>query len=265
MAGGSGGTRGRRDGAERAGLDQHGSPWRDRRCCAAGPLRLARLVISVDIELALVGLTAMLEPATLLSSVLALVIGHRPLRTGFWFYLGGLGVTLLVGVFAAFVVGNVAASNTSEPKTWVSILTTVAGALLLGYVVWLLVRRGDSGQTDQISKRMGKLESAPALAIIVAGAALANPGIFMLVAAKSISQLDPSTAQYVLDWALFAFVALLPLGIALVMLFVAPGFTEPRLIVVRGWVERHARVILAVVLLGLAASLLRDGITGLTG
>jgi hypothetical protein len=222
-------------------------------------------VVSVDIELALVGLTAMLEPATLLSSVLALVISQRPLRTGSWFYLGGLGVTLLVGVLAALVVGNVAASHTSEPKTWVSVVTTVAGALLLGYAVSLLLKRGATDQTDQISKRMGELESAPAPAIIFAGAALANPGIFMLVAAKSISQLNPSTAQYILDWALFAFVALLPLGIALVMLLVAPGFTQPRLIVARGWVQRHARVILAIVLLGLAASLLRDGITGLTG
>jgi hypothetical protein len=222
-------------------------------------------LVSVDIELALVGLTAMLEPATLLSSVLALVISQRPLRMGSWFYFGGLGVTLLVGVLAAFVVGNVAASHTAEPKTWVAVVTTVAGALLLGYVVWLLLQRGDTDHTARISERMGKLESAPAPAIVVAGAALANPGIFMLVAAKSISQLDPSTAQYVLDWALFAFVALLPLGIGLVMLLVTPRFTEPRLIVVRGWVERHARVILAIVLLGLAGSLLRDGITGLTG
>lgn len=228
-------------------------------------IRLARPVVSVDIELALVGLTAMLEPATLLSSVLALVISQRPLRTGSWFYLGGLGVTLLVGVFAAFVVGNVATSHTSEPKTWVAVVTTVAGAVLFGYVVWLVFRRADSDQTDRLVKRMSELETAPALAIVLAGAALANPGIFMLIAAKSISQLDPSTAQYVLDWALFAFVALLPLAIALVMLWVAPGFTEPRLVTVRGWVERHARWILAIVLLGLAGSLLRDGIAGLTG
>ena len=40
-----------------------------------------------------------------------------------------------------------------------------------GYVVWLVLGRGDAGRTDQISRRMGKLESAPALAIIVAGGA----------------------------------------------------------------------------------------------
>jgi hypothetical protein len=222
-------------------------------------------VISVDIELALVGLTAMLEPATLLSSVLALVIGDRPLRTGTWFYVGGLGVTLLIGVIAALVVGNVAASHTSTPKTWVSAVTTLAGALVLGYAVWLLLhRRTGPDQMGSVAERMNKVASAPAPAIIAAGAALANPGIFMLLAAKSISQLNSSTAQYFLDWALFAIVALLPLAVALLMLLIAPGFTEPRLTTVRRFVERHARTIVAVVLVGLAASLLRDGITGLT-
>ena len=186
-------------------------------------------MISVDFELALVGLTAMLEPATLLSSVLALVIGRRPLRAGFWFYVGSLGVTLLIGLLAAFVVGNVAASHSSTPKTWVSVLTTVAGAGVLAYAVVLLLRRSTgSAQMTQVTERMNKVASASALAVIAAGAVLANPGIFMLIAAKSISQLDPSTAQYLLDWLLFAVVALLPLGLALCMLLAAPRFTAPR-------------------------------------
>ena len=222
-------------------------------------------MVSVDFELALVGVTAMLEPATLLSSVLALVVSERPLRTGAWFYLGGLAVTLSVGVLAAFVLGNAAASHTSTPKTWVSIITILAGAGVLAYGVRLVLRPTDTDQMQQIAERMNKVASAPAPTIIVAGAALANPGIFMLIAAKSISQLDPSTAQYLLDWALFALVALIPLATALLMLLIAPGFTEPRLVTARGWVERHARTIIAIVLLGLAVSLLRDGIAGLTG
>jgi hypothetical protein len=223
-------------------------------------------VISLDIEIALVGLTAMLEPATLLSSVLALVIGDRPLRTGSLFYVGGLGVTLLIGLIAAFVVGNTAASPTSSPKTWVSVVTTVAGALVLGYAIWMLFHRHSSpDQMERVTERMNKVASAPAPAILAAGAALANPGVFMLLAAKSISQLNPSTAQYLLDWVLFAVVALLPLAVALLMLLIAPGFTGPRLITARSWVERHARTIIGVVLLGLAASLLRDGVTGLAG
>jgi hypothetical protein len=40
---------------------------------------------SVDTELALVALGAMLSPTTLFLSVLALVVGERPMRTGLWF------------------------------------------------------------------------------------------------------------------------------------------------------------------------------------
>ena len=55
----------------------------------------------IDAELALTAVAAMLSPTTLSFSVLALVLGDRPLRTGVWFFLGALGVTLAVGVAAA--------------------------------------------------------------------------------------------------------------------------------------------------------------------
>ena len=60
--------------------------------------------------------------------MLALVLGDRPLRTGLFFYVGALTATLAVGVAAAFVLGDVAASETpSEPKTWVAILDVIGG------------------------------------------------------------------------------------------------------------------------------------------
>src|SRR6266576_1467897 len=89
-----------------------------------------------DGELLLIALAAMLSPTTLFFSVLALVLGERPLRTGLWFYLGALSAMLAVGVVAAFVLGNAAASSTSTPKTWVAVVDVIAGALLLVYVCW---------------------------------------------------------------------------------------------------------------------------------
>ena len=222
-------------------------------------------MISVDIELALVGLVAMLEPATLISSSLALVLGERPLRTGFWFYLGGLGVTLAVGVAAAFVLGNVAASPTSEPKTWVSAVTVVLGGLLALYVARSLRRPADPAKIAAQVARMRKIVNASPLTLIGAGAVLANAGPFMLIAIKSISQLDPSTLQYILDWLLFALVSLLPLSLALVALLIAPSSTMPRLVALRGWIEAHARTVALVVMSALAVSLIRDGIAGLAG
>lgn len=221
-------------------------------------------MISVDVELALVGLVAMLEPATLGSSVLALVLGDRPLRTGSWFYLGGLGATLAVGVLGAFVLGNAAASRASTPKTWVSVFGITAGVLLLVYVARTLRRPADPEATARNIERMSKIASAPAITIVGAGVVLANPGVFMVIALKDISQLNPSTVQYLLDWVLFALVAMLPLGCALLMLLLARERTMPRLVVARGWIERHARTIALIIIVALAASLLRDGIAGLT-
>src|SRR3954467_795202 len=91
-------------------------------------------------EIVRVSLAAMFSPTTLSFSVLALVVGDRPLRTGFWFYLGAFTATLAVGIVAAFVLGDIAASASPNPKTWVAILDIIGGALLLIYIVIFLQR-----------------------------------------------------------------------------------------------------------------------------
>ncbi|HEV2922457.1 MAG TPA: GAP family protein [Solirubrobacteraceae bacterium] len=218
----------------------------------------------MDIQLVLVGLVAMLEPATLASSSLALVLGDRPLRTGSWFYIGGLGATLAVGVVAALVLGNAAASPTSTPRTWVSVFGVVAGVLLLAYVARAARRPANPEAMASNIERMGKVATAPAITIVGAGALLANAGLFMVVALKDISQLNPTAGQYVLDWVLFALASMLPLGLALVMLLLAPDRTMPILAGARVWIERHARTVALILVVALAVSLLRDGISGLT-
>jgi uncharacterized membrane protein YeaQ/YmgE (transglycosylase-associated protein family) len=218
----------------------------------------------INAELALTALAAMLSPTTLSFSVLALVLGERPRRTGILFYLGAMGATLAVGVVAAFVLGNKAASlNTSTPKTWVAIFDIVAGALLLIWVARAVRRPRDPEKVESMVAQMGRVASSPAVVIVGAGAALANPGGFIPIALKDISQLNPSTGQYIVDWFLFAIVSLLPLLVAIVLLFIAPTWTERTLQSVRGWLIRNGRTVAAVIVLLLAAVLLRNGITGL--
>jgi hypothetical protein len=218
----------------------------------------------VDAELGLVALAAMLSPTTLSFSVLALVLGDRPLRTGSWFYAGALTATLAVGVVAAFVIGDAAASSTSTPKTWVAIVDVVAGVVLALYVVRMMRRPPNPEQAASMVERMGKVASSPVIAIVGAGAMLANPGGFIPLALKEISETDPSAAEYVVDWVLFSLVALLPLALALVMLLVARERTVRALTVARSWLERNARTIAAVLLFVVAAMLLRNGLAGLT-
>jgi hypothetical protein len=214
-------------------------------------------------ELVLVALAAMMSPTTLTFSVLTLVLGDRPLRTGGLFYLGALTATLAVGVVGAFAIGDFAASSTSTPKTWVAIVDVVAGSALIVWVLRARHRPVDPGKTASMMRRMSRVASSPAIAVVGAGAVLANPGGFIPIALKSISETDPSTAQYAVDWLFFALVSLLPLAVAIVMLLVARSWTEGVLRAAHAWLERYAMTVAAAILLLLAASLLHNGIAGL--
>ena len=81
---------------------------------------------------------------------------------------------------------------------------------------------------------------------------------------KDVSETNPSTTGYVVEWVFFSVVSLLPLSVAVIMLAVSPDRATRLLLHVRDWLIRNARLIAAVIMVLLAASLLRDGISGLT-
>jgi Sap, sulfolipid-1-addressing protein len=219
----------------------------------------------IDTELLVVTIAAMLSPTTLTFSTLVLVLSDRPFRTGFWFYLGALVATLAIGIVAAFVLGNAAASShPSTPKTWVAIIDLVAAALILSWVIRIMRRPRNPARTAAMMEQVRKVTASPAIAVVGAGATLANPGGFIPLALKEISELDPSAAGYVADWLFFSFVSLLPLATALVLLLVARGWTERVLEAAHGWLERNARTVAAVLLVLVSLALLRNGIAGLT-
>src|SRR5215471_841703 len=125
----------------------------------------------------------MLSPTTLTFSILTLVLSPRPLRTGLWFYLGAFTVTIVIGVVAAFVLGNTAASSTpSSPKTWVAIVDVVAGALLLVWTIRLLRKPRDPKRRASMMAQIERVTDSPAIAVVAAGATLANPGGFIPIA-----------------------------------------------------------------------------------
>jgi len=219
----------------------------------------------IDTELVLVALAAMVSPTTLTFSVLALVLAERPLRTGFWFYLGAFTATIAVGIAAAFVLGDVASSSSpSSPKTWVAILDVVIGVLLIAWVVRVMRRPPKPGQTQAAIDKMTQVCASPVIAVVGAGALLANPGGFIPIALKTISETNPSTEGYAVQWLFFTIVALLPLALALLLLIVAADWTKRVLGRARTWLERNARTVAAVIVVLLALAILRNGIAGLT-
>lgn len=219
----------------------------------------------VHAELVLVSLGAMVLPTTLMFCVLALVLGDRPLRTGIYFYIGALTATLAIGVAAAFVLEDVAASETpSQPKTWVAVLDLALGGLLLLWAARAARRPYDPAKVAGMVDKMGGVATSPWIAVVAAGALLANPGMFIPIALKTISETDPSHASYALQWLSFTLVSLVPLLVALIMLVVAPDRAKRVLQRARNWLERHAMQVALILVLLLALSLLRGGISGLT-
>jgi Sap-like sulfolipid-1-addressing protein len=219
----------------------------------------------LDTELVLVTIAAMFSPTTLTFSTFVLVLSARPLRSGFWFYLGALTATLAVGVLAAFVLGDAAASShPSTPKTWVAIVDVVAAVLILTWVVRVMRRPRNPARTASMMEQIRGVTDSRAIAVVGAGATLANPGGFIPLALKEISELDPSRAGYVADWLFFTLVSLLPLASALVLLLIAPAWTARMLEAARAWLELHARTVAAAIVVLVAVSLLRNGIAGLT-
>ncbi len=220
----------------------------------------------VDAELVLISIAAMLSPTTLSFSVLALVLGDRPLRTGWWFYLGALGATLVVGVAAAFLLGNAAASHSSSPKTWVAVFDIVAASLLIAYVARTRNRPLEPAKVDAMVARMSKVASSPAVGIIGAGAVLANPGAFIPLALKSISEENPTAAGYVAGWVVVR--ARVPAAArdrtraARRRPRLGRAHAGPR---VRDWLLANARMVASVIIFLLSVALLRNGISGLVG
>jgi hypothetical protein len=220
----------------------------------------------VDLELVLISLGAMLSPTTLTFSVLALVLAKRPLRTGIWFYLGAFVITIAIGILAAFVLGDIAApSANGQRKTWVSVFDVVAGVALLVYVARTWRRPIGEKTTTGMVDKMSAVASSPWIAVFAAGATLANPGGFIPLALKAISETGPSTAGYAVSWLFFTLVSLLPLSLAILLMLVTPDRAERLLRATRTWLEGHLRLIASVIILLLAVSLLRNGISGLTG
>ena len=219
----------------------------------------------IDLELVLISLAAMLSPTTLTFSVLAVVLAKRPLRTGVWFYLGAFLVTIAIGILAAFVLGDVAApSSGGGRKTWVSIFDLVAGVVLLVYVARTWRTPIGEKTTKGMVEKMSSVASSPWIAVFAAGATLANPGGFIPLALKAISELNPSRGGYIAAWFFFTIVSLLPLGVAILLMLVSPNRAERVLLAARTWLEGHLRLIASAIILLLAITLLRNGFAGLT-
>jgi len=139
----------------------------------------------------------------------------------------------------------------------------VAAVLLMALVACYLRRPRNPVREEKAVAQVSKVADSPVTVLIGAGAALANAGAFIPLGLKDISEMRLTTTGYIVEWVLFSLVSLLPLAAALILLLISKQWTLRKLDAARAWLIRNARIIAAVIILALAAVMLRNGIAGL--
>lgn len=217
------------------------------------------------------GIAVAFSPLPIIAVVLILAT-PRGRVNALAFAAGGLAAVLVIGAVATVVLGAAGADDGSgeDPSTWVSVGRLVLGALLLRFAAgqWRARQRAGDPEPDP-PRWMGAIETlrpgrAAGMGVLLCGV---NPKnlILIVAAAAAIAAAGASTADQAAALVVFTALAMLgvvlPIAASLLLGERADGFLEK----LRAWMVRESATIVAVVAAVIAAKLLVDGVSGLTG
>ena len=209
-----------------------------------------------------------LSPVPIIAVVLMLT-SRRAKVNGPAFVLGwliGLGV---VGAIVLAISGSGGASTSGTPATWVSWAKIVLGVLLLLIAIRQYRSRPREDEEPQMPKWMATIDrttpiSALGLAAVLSGA---NPKNLLLAVggAAAIAGTGIGGGQQAIAYLVFALIGTLGVGVPVVIYFAMGERSEKLLAGLKDWMSAHNAVIMTVLCLVIAAKLIGDGISGLTG
>ncbi|MBN8866457.1 MAG: GAP family protein [Solirubrobacterales bacterium] len=214
------------------------------------------------------GVGVALSPVPIIGVVLMLGTSRARVN-GPVFLIGWLVGIVLVGTIVLAASGGAGASENHSPARWASVLEIVLGVLLLLVAVKQWRGRPRDGDEPEMPKWMRTIDSftvgrAAVLAVLLSAV---NPKNLLLVvaAATSIAQTGASSGDQAAAFAVFAVIASLGVG-APVVIYFALGERSARLLDgLKAWMSSNNAAIMATICLIIAAKLVGDGITGLSG
>lgn len=181
-------------------------------------------------------------------------------------WLLGLGI---VGAVVLALAGPAGASQSGKPASWVSWVEIALGVLLLLVALRQFRGRPRDGEDAQMPKWMGAIDkfkplTALGFAAVLAGA---NPKNLLLAVAgaAAIAQTGISGAQQAIAYLVFALIATTGVAAPVVIYFAMGERSQGMLTKLKDWMSRNNAVIMSVLCLIIAAKLIGDGISGLTG
>jgi threonine/homoserine/homoserine lactone efflux protein len=181
-------------------------------------------------------------------------------------WLLGLGI---VGAVVLALAGPAGASQSGKPASWVSWVQIALGVLLLLVALRQFRGRPRDGEDAQMPKWMGAIDKFKPLtelgfAAVLAGA---NPKNLLLAVAgaAAIAQTGISGAQQAIAYLVFALIATTGVAAPVVIYFAMGERSQGMLTKLKDWMSRNNAVIMSVLCLVIAAKLIGDAISGLTG
>jgi len=178
----------------------------------------------------------------------------------------GLGI---VGAIVLALAGPAGASQSGSPATWVSWVKIVLGVLLLLVAVRQFRGRPQDGEDAPMPKWMSRIDeigpvAALGFAVVLAGA---NPKNLLLAVAgaAAIAQTGISGAQQAVAYLVFVLIGSLGIGTPVVIYLVMGERSQAVLARLKDWMGRNNAVIMSILCLVIAAKLIGDAISGLTG
>jgi threonine/homoserine/homoserine lactone efflux protein len=208
-----------------------------------------------------------ISPVPIIAIVLMLGT-PRARANGLAFAIGWLvGLTAVGAIMLVIASGN-ATSATGEPKTWVSVLKLVLGALFLLLAVKQWRSRPAAGEEAAMPKWMRAIDTFTAGKSLGGGLILSglNPKNLALTiaAAAAIAQTGISNGQEAGVLAIFVAIGSLTILAPLVIYFALGARAKHILDGLKTWMAAHNAAIMSVLLLVLGMKLVGDAISGLS-
>jgi hypothetical protein len=209
-----------------------------------------------------------LSPIPIIAVVLILTSGRAKVNSLAFVagWLLGLGV---IGAIVLSLAEPAGATQSGAPAAWVSWVKIVLAILLLLVAARQFRSRPRGGDQPQMPAWMATIgKTTPAAAFGLAAAlAGANPKNLLLAVAgaAAIAQTGIPAGQQAIAYVVFALIGTLGVGVPVGIYFAMAPHSDKLLAGLKDWMSQHNAVIMTFVCLLIAAKLIGDAISALTG
>ncbi len=187
----------------------------------------------------------------------------RPLARSVVFLAGAAVCTLTVGFLFVFVLRDAGVNQSSgqTPRYWLEV--AIGAAFLAG--AWVLARHTPKPKADDAGpSRVTKAVSGSGiLAVFVAGIAMYTPSPTYLAALEVVDSSKLSDAATSVWIVIVVLLLLITIEVPILLYWLAPTWTVPRLSALNAWLSRNGRNFFAIVLAVLGVWELTRGLVGL--